>query len=137
MKRKTKRIFSLLLALAVMATMMAALPLTASAATLNDLTKIPAGEDGTKSEFIMQSYTTSGDKTADGYFGAKSTFNTGSGKSLVLNGETISFTGWNTKNAAAGGLGNAKVYAFIPGELVLLRFMQIMTQILSEYLLYQ
>lgn len=116
MKRKTKRIFSLLLALAVMATMMAALPLTASAATLNDLTKIPAGEDGTKSEFITSELTpASGAITENKYFVRSGTsFETGN-KSLTLDGQSISYTGWRVKSGANKGLSGSRVIAFKPG----------------------
>lgn len=68
MKRKTKRIFSLLLALAVMATMLTALPLLGYASTYTDLMPIPASA----SPIYMQDYGSSGIAkaalTSDGYF---------------------------------------------------------------------
>ena len=55
MKRKTKRIFSLLLALAVMATMLTALPLTVRASTVSDLKAV--SESAT---YYFVDYTASG-----------------------------------------------------------------------------
>ena len=55
MKRKTKRIFSMLLALAVMATMLTALPLTVRASTVSDLKAV--SESAT---YYFVDYTASG-----------------------------------------------------------------------------